>query len=154
MNDKNELNNNTDIPEDVGRGRGQSYGRGHGRGHGGGRGRGRGRRWIGNHSLMDVRLVEPALLAFLQKKPSHGYGLLEELDKLGLGSISPSVIYRILRDYEEIGLVESGWDTDETQGPPRRVYGITDAGIEVLGRAKTSLQETVNRIEALIKIIK
>jgi DNA-binding PadR family transcriptional regulator len=150
--------NNDDIPEneEIAKGYGRGFGNGHGRGrggHSGRRGRGRGRRWMGGHSLMDVRLVEPALLAFLQKKPSHGYGLLEELDKISLGSIQPSVIYRILRDYEEIGLVESGWDKDETQGPPRRVYGITEAGIATLGRARTSLEETVERIEALLKII-
>ena len=154
MNQKTNSNNN-DIPENSGMGRG--YGRGHGPGHphgqGGGHRRGRGRRWMGGHSLMDVRLVEPALLAFLKKQPSHGYGLLEELDQLGLGSIQPSVIYRILRDYEEIGLVESGWDTNETQGPPRRVYGITEDGIAALNRAKGSLSETVDRIQALLKII-
>ena len=150
MNEKTDSDNN-DIPEAIGMGRGR--GRGNGHGHGGGRGRGRGRRWMGEHSLMDVRLVEPALLAFLKKQPSHGYGLLEKLDQLGLGSIQPSVIYRILRDYEEIGLVESGWDTNETQGPPRRVYGITEDGLAALDRAKGSLKETVDRIDALLKII-
>ena len=154
MNEKLNSNEN-DITENDGMGRG--FGRGHGPGHphgqGGGRRRGRGRRWMGEHSLMDVRLVEPALLAFLKEQPSHGYGLLEKLDQLGLGSIQPSVIYRILRDYEEIGLVESGWDTSETQGPPRRVYGITKDGIAALGRAKGSLKETVDRINTLLKII-
>lgn len=102
---------------------------------------------------MDVRLVEPALLAFLQRKPSHGYALLEELDQLGLGSIQPSVVYRILRNYEEIGLVESGWDSDATQGPPRRIYVITDGGRAALERAEKSLKETADRIEALLQII-
>lgn len=143
----NQTDNN--YPEDDGIK--HAYGVGYRRG--GGRGRGRGLRWMGDTSLMDVRLVEPALLAFLRTKSSHGYGLLEELDKLGLGSIQPSVIYRILRDYEEIGLVESGWDSDETQGPPRRVYSITEAGLAALERAKRSLKDTVDRIEKLLQII-
>ncbi|MDY6868300.1 MAG: helix-turn-helix transcriptional regulator, partial [Chloroflexota bacterium] len=96
--------------------------RGFGRGGGPGRGMGRGRRWMGDYSLMDVRLVEPALLAFLLKENLHGYGLLEKLEQLGLESINPSVVYRILRDYEELGLVTSDWDSTGTQGPPRRVY--------------------------------
>jgi len=150
MNEKNQSNAN-ETPENGGMG--GDFGRGNGGGPGNRRGRGRGRRWMGAYSLMDVRLVEPALLAFLQKKPNHGYGLLEELEKIGLGSIQPSVIYRILRDYEEIGLVESGWDKDETQGPPRRVYGLTAAGLAALGRAKKSLNDTVDRIEVLLKII-
>jgi len=130
-----------------------SDGRGFGMGLGRGRGRGRGRRWMGDYSLMDVRLVEPALLAFLLEGNLHGYGLLEKLDSLGLGSINPSVIYRILRDYEEIGLVTSDWDAEGTQGPPRRVYAITDEGRETLIRAKASLVETAERIAALIQLL-
>jgi PadR family transcriptional regulator PadR len=108
---------------------------------------------MGEHSLMDVRLVEPALLAFLNHENLHGYGLLEKLATLNLGSISPSVIYRILRDYEEIGLVRSDWDTQETQGPPRRVYAITDEGKAALGRARASLKETADRIDALLSLM-
>ncbi len=126
---------------------------GFGGGAGRGRGRGRGRRWMGDYSLMDVRLVEPALLAFLQEDDLHGYGLLEKLESLRLGSINPSVIYRILRDYEEIGLVQSSWDAEGTQGPPRRVYALTDAGREALKRAEASLKETVSRIEDVLERI-
>jgi PadR family transcriptional regulator, regulatory protein PadR len=126
---------------------------GYGPARGRGRGRGRGRRWLGEHSLMDVRLVEPALLAFLLEGDLHGYGLLEKLEVLGLGSINPSVIYRILRDYEELGLVTSDWETEQTQGPPRRVYAITREGQGALARAKESLRETADRIESLLALI-
>jgi len=124
-------------------------------GPGGGRGRrpGRGRRWMGDRSLMDVRLIEPALLAFLSKEPQHGYALLERLDFLGLGSTNPSAIYRILRDFEEIGLVTSDWESEETQGPPRRVYVITDEGRSTLKRAEKSLKETSQKINALLEIV-
>lgn len=124
-----------------------------GLGQGGGRRGGRGRRWMGDYSLLDRRLVEPALLAFLQKEDQHGYALLEKLVPLGLGSVNPSVIYRILRNYEEIGLVRSDWDAEDTQGPPRRVYAITDEGRLTLTRAKRSLQETANRIESILEIM-
>lgn len=123
------------------------------RGHGRGRGRGRGRRWMGEYSLVDVRLVEPALLAFLKREDLHGYGLLEKLEPLGLGSINPSMIYRILRDYEEIGLVRSDWDKESTQGPPRRVYALTKAGEAALERAIRSLRETVDRINQIISLV-
>jgi PadR family transcriptional regulator PadR len=124
--------------------------RGFGRGFGRARGIGRGKRWMGDYSLLDVRLVEPALLAFLKNGNLHGYGLLEKLDAIGLGSINPSVIYRILRDYEEVGLVVSNWDQESTQGPPRRVYALTDAGKEALLRAQTSLEETRDRISTIL----
>jgi PadR family transcriptional regulator PadR len=130
---------------------GRGLGRGGGRGRG--RGMGRGRRWMGNYSLMDVRLVEPALLAFLMGGALHGYGLLEKLSGLGLGEVNPSVIYRILRDYEDIGFVTSDWDSESTQGPPRRVYSITDEGKAALKRARASLVETSERINALIELL-
>ncbi len=124
-------------------------------GPGGGRGRrpGRGGRWMGDRSLMDVRLIEPALLAFLSKEPQHGYALLERLDYLGLGSANPSAIYRVLRDFEEIGLVKSDWDSEGTQGPPRRVYVLTDEGRAALTRAEKSLKETCQKINALLEIV-
>lgn len=116
-------------------------------------GRGRGMRWMGEYSLVDVRLVEPALLAFLNQEPQHGYALLERLDALGLGAINPSVIYRILRNYEEIGLVSSDWDKEESQGPPRRVYAITEEGRAAMQRAKGSLEATAKRIAELLAIM-
>ena len=128
----------------------EGQGRGLGRGRRPGRGRGRGRRWMGDYSLMDVRLIEPALLAFLSEQKMHGYGLLEKLSDLGLTSINPSVVYRILREYEEIGLVESDWEEEKTQGPPRRVYAITAEGKQALFRAELSLQETIDRTEKIL----
>jgi DNA-binding PadR family transcriptional regulator len=108
---------------------------------------------MGEYSLVDVRLVEPALLAFLNQEPQHGYALLERLDALGLGAINPSVIYRILRNYEEIGLVSSDWDKEESQGPPRRVYAITEEGRAAMQRAKGSLEATAKRIAELLAIM-
>ena len=121
--------------------------------HGQGRGRGRGRHWLGEYSLVDVRLLEPALLAFLGKEDLHGYGLLDKLEKIGLGAINPSVVYRILRDYEEIGLVKSTWDGEESQGPPRRVYSITADGQQALDLISKSLEETVKRIGIILQEI-
>ncbi len=127
--------------------------RGFGRGGGRGWGVGRGQRWMSGASLADARLVEPALLAFLKNNSYHGYGLIEKLAELGLTNINPSLIYRILRDYEELGLVQSDWDTVSSQGPPKRVYTITEAGMIALERAANSLKETVNRIKKLVDII-
>jgi len=131
----------------------RSFHFGSGRGGARGRGRGRGRHWLGDYSLVDVRLVEPALLAFLKTENLHGYALLEKLDSIGLGGINPSVVYRKLRDYEAIGLVESGWDEEKSQGPPRRVYAITDDGKQVLEMVSQSLQETRERIETILQEI-
>ncbi len=133
-----------DLNDNFAPGRGAGFGRGMGRGMG------RGRRWMGEYSLIDVRLVEPALLAFLQHENMHGYALLDKLETIGLSGINPSVVYRILRDFEEIGLVISDWEEEKTQGPPRRIYTLTDEGRAALARAKASLQDTANRLHTIL----
>jgi len=76
------------------------------------------------------RFVEPALLLLLHNEPTHGYRLMEGLGQLGLETypVDASVVYRILRDLEEAGMVVSDWETEETGGPPRRVYRIGESG--------------------------
>ena len=78
---------------------------------------------------------------------------MERLDYLGLGGANPSAIYRVLRDFEEIGLVKSDWDSESTQGPPRRVYVLSDEGQAALKRAEKSLKETCQKINALLEIV-
>lgn len=80
------------------------------------------------------RFVEPAVLLLLHERPTHGYGLLDGLTRLGLEAYpaDQSVIYRILRDLEQAGMITSEWDTEDTGGPPRRVYQLTDEGKEHL----------------------
>ena len=91
-----------------GRGRGQGWGSGRGPGARGGWGRGgRGLR----------RLLEPVLLLRLSRGPAHGYGLLDGLEEFDLGHLDPSVIYRLLREMEDAGWVNSAWDGQRTQGP-------------------------------------
>lgn len=131
----------------------KAHNRGFGRGAGRSWGVGRGLRWMSGASLADARLIEPALLTFLKKHSYHGYGLIEKLTALGIADINPSLVYRILRDYEELGLVQSDWDTVSSQGPPKRVYTITPAGEEALQWAASSLKDTANRIEILLKMI-
>jgi DNA-binding PadR family transcriptional regulator len=126
---------------------------GNGRGFGHGRGRGQGRGRDGEHSLLATRLVEPALLVFLSQGDQHGYTLLEQVDSLGLGSFHPSMVYRILREMEESSWVSSIWDSEQTQGPPRRVYTLTEDGYAVLGEWKKHLQQTQGIITRLLEQI-
>jgi len=76
------------------------------------------------------RFVEPALLLLLHNEPTHGYRLLEGLGQLGLETypVDASVVYRILRDLEETGVITSEWETEDTGGPARRVYKLTGEG--------------------------
>lgn len=80
------------------------------------------------------RFAEPAVLLLLHERPTHGYALLDGLTRLGLEAYpaDSSVIYRILRDLEQAGMIASEWDTEDTGGPPRRVYQLTHEGNEHL----------------------
>lgn len=75
--------------------------------------------------------AQPRLLLELAKKPAHGYELIELLSQEGGAAPDPGNFYRILRGLEEEGLVCSTWDTQNT-GPARRVYELTDQGVEFL----------------------
>ncbi len=75
--------------------------------------------------------AQPRLLLELAKKQSHGYELIELLSQEGGAVPDPGNFYRILRMLEEEGLVCSTWDT-QNAGPARRVYELTDQGVEYL----------------------
>ncbi|HET89795.1 MAG TPA: PadR family transcriptional regulator [Chloroflexi bacterium] len=94
---------------------------------------------------------EAALLLLLHREPAHGYTLLEQLKEFGLREISSSVIYRALRDMEARGWVASMWDEEQTQGPPRRVYCITNLGGQVLALWVQDLEESRKRIDYLLR---
>ena len=99
-----------------------------------------------------VRMLEPALLLLLHYGPAHGYTLLEQLGKFGLGDLNSSAIYRMLRDMEEKGWVTSAWDEEQAQGPPRRVYCLTALGDEVLALWTQDLEESRKKIGYLLGV--
>jgi len=103
-----------------------------------------------NHTPLTVSLLEPALLILINEKDQHGYSLVSELESLGMGSIHQSVIYRTLREIEVLGWINSDWQTDQTQGPPRRVYRLTDLGKNILISWKNELEKVRMNIDQLV----
>ena len=76
--------------------------------------------------------LQPALLVRLARRPAHGYELLEDLRTSSApGCCDPGMVYRTLRRFEHQGLVRSTWNT-ESGGPARRVYQVTDRGLNHL----------------------
>jgi len=86
----------------------------------------RGRAGAGRRHIR--RFLEPCLLLPLHMDRSHGYDLAQELAPYGLGQIGPSLVYRMLRQMEQRGLVTSRWDPEVVAGPARRVYHLTPEG--------------------------
>jgi PadR family transcriptional regulator PadR len=107
----------------------------------------------GRHSPLRVSMLEPALLVLLKERPRHGYTLLNDLDTLGMRTMHPSMVYRTLRETEDLAWVQSDWDTDQTQGPPRRTYTLTQQGEEVLRNWKNELEGSQTLIKLLLEKI-
>jgi DNA-binding PadR family transcriptional regulator len=98
------------------------------------------------------RFAEPALLALLAERPTHGYELLDRLPALvGHERVDVGNLYRFLRALEEEGVVTSEWSA-ELPGPARRTYALTDDGrallaawLRSLGELRGSLDEFLAR---------
>ena len=87
-----------------------------------------------DHQNIQVRprhWLTPVALGILREEPSHGYKLMERLEKFGVEEINPGTLYRTLRKMEKEGLCNSEWDTSKG-GPARRTYSVTDTGEEYL----------------------
>lgn len=93
--------------------------------------------------------LRPCLLLLLREGEAHGYELAENVSGFGFDHSDPGALYRALRKLEEDGLVNSDWQPSEA-GPPRRVYGLTEAGVEELDRRATDLAEGERRIDAFL----
>jgi PadR family transcriptional regulator, regulatory protein PadR len=106
------------------------------------------------HSPMTVSMLEPALLILLKEQPRHGYTLLGDLGALGLNTFHPSVVYRTLREMESLEWIQSDWDMDQTQGPPRRTYRLTARGEEVLQSWQRELEKNQQIVTQLLKRIR
>jgi DNA-binding PadR family transcriptional regulator len=80
-----------------------------------------------------MRILEPMMLLLMAQEPVHGYGLLERLtETFGVSDLPPQTVYRALQDMESQGWIVAEWDMDSAQGPPRKVYTITDIGLASL----------------------
>ena len=90
------------------------------------------------------------MLLLLHQGLSHGYALLDQLREYGLGHVDPSAVYRALREMEDREWVTSTWDEEKTQGPPRRVYQITDQGDEALATWIKDLEQTRAHIDHVL----
>ncbi len=120
------------------------------------------RGWAMNHETPEEErltpltgaLIEPALLVLLKEKPQHGYTLVDSLTTLGLSTPHPSVVYRVLRDMENLQWINSQWDADASQGPPRRIYALTTYGEAALQKWHYEMEKAVELINELKRRIK
>lgn len=97
-------------------------------------------------------LLRPSLLIMLAEDGSHGYEMIDQLESLGFDPdcLDSSMIYRDLREMEEMGWIESSWDEEDSKGPKRRVYQIKDQGwlqLEEWLESLIHIQEQIANLE-------
>ncbi len=100
-----------------------------------------------------LRIVEPMMLLLLANEPMHGYRLVERLaDDFGVTGLPPQTVYRALQDMEARAWVGAEWDTESTQGPPRKVYQVTDVGLAALDAWSLEIQELRRNLEGFLTL--
>ncbi|MBI2021913.1 helix-turn-helix transcriptional regulator [Candidatus Daviesbacteria bacterium] len=97
-----------------------------------------------------MSILEPCILLLLSKGASHGYGLMEDLEKHCGEKVDIGNLYRTLRKMEMKDWIASSWDKNEA-GPDRRVYTITEDGKEFLTSAVSSLNQTDKLIHKFLE---
>jgi len=86
------------------------------------------------HRYPERGWIQFLIMRVLYEKPMHGYHLIEELETRGFvlpDRLESGAVYTILRRMEHHGLLESEWERVES-GPDRRIYKLTDSGVEAL----------------------
>lgn len=93
------------------------------------------------------RWMEPFILVLLAEGPTHGYGIVGELEAMGVATaeLDFGAVYRTLRDLEASGHVTSSWST-EPSGPQRRDYALTPSGYVILDEWSAVMRERARLI--------
>jgi DNA-binding PadR family transcriptional regulator len=88
--------------------------------------------WEGNYKK---GLLTFWLLFMLDKRPMYAYEVGTELIQVSRASLGADErsIYRALKRFEDLGLVETQWQVSEI-GPNRRYFQLTPTGRELLRR--------------------
>lgn len=89
--------------------------------------------------------AELAILSLIAERPRHGYDIEQVIEARGMRDwteVGFSSIYYLLKKLEQGGLVKSRMQPAEGRGPARKVYQITEQGVqEFLQAALTAIAE-------------
>jgi DNA-binding PadR family transcriptional regulator len=95
--------------------------------------------------------IRMGILILLNKKPSHGYEIMKEINTRTKGFWQPTAggVYPILRDLENSGYIEGQWQIQKNRR--LKVYKITESGELILKRAIVKQAEISNNIGNLFR---
>jgi DNA-binding PadR family transcriptional regulator len=116
----------------------------HGFGHGFGGRRGRWERGFNGGRLFDAGDLKLVILKLLSEEPSYGYQLMKRMEERLAGGYTPSagVIYPTLTLLEEEGLASVSTSNDN-----KKVYTVTQAGLDYLHANKQRIEELFARLD-------
>ena len=85
------------------------------------------------------------ILWLLDRKPASGYELTKELERLTGHKQSVGVVYPLLYEFEERGLITGEW---EKRGKRRKIknYSITDLGSKMMDNIRELLEMPVREV--------
>jgi DNA-binding PadR family transcriptional regulator len=86
------------------------------------------------------------VLSLLQK-PTHGYDLLSQIEASNI-NMDTDTLYPLLRRLESKALLESQWETSSSR--PRKIYKLTELGVDHLKKMKTIWEQYGKNIERVI----
>lgn len=104
-----------------------------------------------------VRFIQPILLSLLNTEPCHGYDLLQKMAGMkiwGDSAPDPSGVYRVLREMEKKGLVESEIVHSGSAGLGRKIYALTEEGIHCREKWTETLMQYQKDLTNVIDILK
>ncbi|MGD0202428.1 MAG: PadR family transcriptional regulator [Candidatus Bathyarchaeia archaeon] len=95
--------------------------------------------------------IRIGVLILLNKKPSHGYEIMKQINNRTKGFWQPTAggVYPILRDLEKSGYIKGEWQTQKNR--KLKVYKITESGELILRRAIVKQTEISNNIGNLFR---
>ena len=95
--------------------------------------------------------IRMGVLILLNKKPSHGYEIMKQINSRTKGFWQPTAggVYPILRDLEQSGYIKGQWQTQKNRR--LKVYKITESGEQILRKAILKQTEISNNINNLFR---
>ncbi len=96
-------------------------------------------------------IIRMGVLILINKKPSHGYEIMKEINSRTKGFWQPTAggVYPILRDLEKSGYIKGHWETQKNRR--LKVYQITESGEQILRKAILKQTEITNNIGNLFR---
>jgi DNA-binding PadR family transcriptional regulator len=95
-------------------------------------------------------LLHIAILNLIKDKSAHGGEIYQSLKEKFEIDAPRGIIYALLRRLEGHSLVVSDWDIQET-GPARRIYHVTDDGLDYLKAFVERLRRASQMIHILLE---